>query len=169
MAEFCTHNRDAHTFTVPAKFCCRNWPRGVVESGYVTMCSIRAAGQARRCTRHARAGTPILPILSSPHSTLDSQKWVLSKMSPTGQSKPRYEIHGRSSKSTGKRVVIAISARDKIRGFVPSNRVCHFVVKTTKPPIAEGWPGGTADAQLSRMSNHNAFHGNKLSRLAEFD
>ncbi len=52
------------------------------------------------------------------------------RFEPFGRSKLTYEIRPRCAKSTGKQGVFVISARDKIRGFVPSNRVCHFVVKT---------------------------------------
>ncbi len=45
--------------------------------------------------------------LDAPHSTLDCRKWVLSKTSPTGQSKPRYEIRPPCHNSPGKQVVFA--------------------------------------------------------------
>ncbi len=88
------------------------------------------AGMARLPA--APAMTPTLPTRFTRLSTHSSRlaKWVLSKMSPTGQSKTRYEIHGRCAKATGKQGILRIFERDKIRGFVRSNRVGHFVVKT---------------------------------------
>ncbi len=69
-------------------------------------------------------------------SAEEGAKTVLSKTSPTGRSKPRYEIRPRCSKSTAKKVVFAISARDTMRGFVPSNRVGVIVDGTVKTPGA---------------------------------
>ncbi len=130
--------RTSRRFGSMAKNRCRNWPRGVVERAYVKLYWMPTPGQAR-----GWHPTPQPFPLDSPLSTLHSQKWVLSRMTTTGQSKPRYEIHWRCAKATGKQGVFEIFERDKIRGYVPSNRVCHFVVKTIKTQqtglvVAEG-------------------------------
>ncbi len=104
-----------------------------------------------------RAGAPMLPILSSRLSRMGFDRFE-----PICRSKPRYEVLRRCSKSIGKQVVFANSAKDKMRGFERSNRVCHFAIKTIKTIKIFGGGDDTVGATSNVSSNdlrQSAAHG----------